>query len=208
MPYQNRVTPRGEIIRSSDRGLLMGNRGCLHNSERQIVRASKIVHWVTCLLQFKNQRRKLMTPGKYTELFFLDEATALAAGHRPCATCQNARYKRFKKLWFQANGVSDSDRTIMDRQLHSERLDAEGQKVTFEADLASLPDGTFIERDNQSLLVWGENLLRWSTAGYVAAEVRPSNGVVRVLTPRSIVEVLRLGYVAQHDLHPTATQLR
>jgi hypothetical protein len=103
MPLQNRINPEGEICRSSARGMLMGNRGCLHNEAREIVSRSKRDAWVTCLIEFKNIKRKVMDAGNYTELFFLDEATALAAGHRPCATCRRDRYDAFLAAWSAGN---------------------------------------------------------------------------------------------------------
>lgn len=119
MRFQNRVNPEGEICFSSEKGTLMGNRGCLHDDEQKIRYSSKRDAWVTCLLSFKERRRKLMQPGQYTELFFLDEATALAAGHRPCAECRRERYKQFLAAWPSlGDGIRAAD---VDRALKQER---------------------------------------------------------------------------------------
>ncbi|HEY3229252.1 MAG TPA: hypothetical protein VGJ87_08530, partial [Roseiflexaceae bacterium] len=102
MPYQNRVTPEGALIATTARGTLMGNRGCLHDERKRIVRTYQVRRWIICLLEFKGRWRAIMSPGKYTELFFLDEATALAAGHRPCAECQRERFTMFRAHWAAA----------------------------------------------------------------------------------------------------------
>ena len=99
MPLQNRVTPFGELIATPARGTLMGNRGCLHDAQQRIRRTFAVKRWIICVLEFKGRHRQVMAPGQYTELFFLDEATALAAGHRPCAECQRARYDLFRAHW-------------------------------------------------------------------------------------------------------------
>ncbi|MBL8460037.1 MAG: hypothetical protein JNM92_11795 [Zoogloea sp.] len=207
MPYQNRVTPRGDIIFSASKaGTLMGNRGCLHNAEKQLIRTSKTTNWVTCLLKFKGfPRRELMADGSYTELFFLDEATALAAGHRPCYTCQNKRYGEFKVKWFVGQGLPAGDVQIMDKQLHAERRAPDGTKLTYVAALDDLPDGTFVAGDGASYLLFGARLLRWSAEGYLDARSAPAGLMVEVLTPRSVVEVLRHDYMPA--LHPSAQAL-
>jgi len=202
MPLQNRVNPKGEIVFSSSRGKLMGNRGCLHDGAKRIVRPSKIIHWVTCALEYKGIRRSLMAEGNYTELFFLDEATALAAGHRPCATCRNEQYKEFTALWATVHGAGMFDRVAMDKTLHADRIGAGGSKVIYRELIDGLPNGTYIELDNEWHLVWDDKLLRWSFEGYQDAQARPTGTEVAVLTPRSVVSVLRAGYVPK--LHPTA----
>src|ERR687885_1053495 len=103
VPLRNRVTPYGEIVAVAGRGTLMGNRGRLHDAQRQIVRDWQVRRWIACRLQFRGRHREVMTPGRYTELFFLDEATALADGHRPCAECQRGRYRLFREIWAAAN---------------------------------------------------------------------------------------------------------
>jgi len=202
MPLQNRVTPRGEIVAVAARGSLMGNRGRLHDGERRLVRGHVPGYraWVTCVLRFKGRRRVVMTPGRYTELFFLDEATALAAGHRPCGECRRADFLRFKRAWLAGNRRFrlPADVTIapIDRQLHAERLDAQGRQRTFDADPTTLPDGVFVTREDDPVawLLWRDRLWPWSPAGY--GEPRPvGRGRVVVLTPRSTVAALAAGYV-------------
>lgn len=203
MVLQNRVNPFGEIISTPERGLFMGNRGILHNERRELLYPKhKRVPWVTkawiiCQLEFKGRKRQIMAPGHYTELFFLDEATALAAGHRPCAECRREAYSRFKTLWVQAHGDMPIDAT-----LHQERTDRKGNKQTYSASIATLPTGTFIRLDGKCWLIAGERLCEWSSGGYVTDCSRPTQLAVEVLTPRSTVAVLALGY-APH-LHPSA----
>ena len=130
MPRQNRVTPFGDLIATESRGTLMGNRGVLHDERQRIRRLFNGRRWIYCVLQFKDRRRVVMAPNHYTELFFLDEATALAAGHRPCAECQRGRYREFQAAWAAANPTltdgagAGADR--MDAVLHAER-DRPGQ---------------------------------------------------------------------------------
>ena len=137
MPLQNRVSPRGDVIAVAARGALMGNRGRLHDATRQVVRrqVSSYRAWVTCLLAFKGRRRTVMAPGRYTELFFLDEATALAAGHRPCGECRRADYRRFKTAWLAGNpgrGLAGAvPIAAIDLELHGDRLTSEGLQRTF-----------------------------------------------------------------------------
>ena len=199
MPLQNRVTPYGKIVALPGRGLMMGNRGVLHDDRRHIVRQSQVRRWITCLIEFRGRRREVMTPRTYTELFFLDEAAAFAAGHRPCAECRNADYKRFRALWearFGAPASADS----MDAALHAERLDGH-EKRTWRADLATLPDGTYVTIDGVPYILWGDELARWSDSGYGDRRPRPAHLEVDVLTPPSIVEIFRSGY--RPGVHPT-----
>ena len=209
MPRQNRVTPWGEIITVPDRGMFMGNRGTLHdangrlNSQRWTRKA-----WVTCLLSFKERHRQVMAPGQYTELFFLDEATALAAGHRPCATCRREDYSRFTQHWVKANaqrlGLANASIADIDNTLHQERFISGGWQNGWNPPLKELPNGTFVVLDNPNIawLVWGNELLEWSPGGYRSRIKRPTDQSVSVLTPRSIVAVLAAGYVP--ELHPSA----
>lgn len=202
MPRQNRVTPFGEIVASPARGTLMGNRGCLHAANGQVTKAWARKAWVTCLLSYNGRQREVMAPGQYTELFFLDEATALAAGHRPCGTCQKERYKQFKDCWIAANrGVTASPVTsigAIDEYLHDERH-ASNQAVRYAtATLGELPDGCFVFRDDRpgdAWLYWQGQLHRWEPAGYQAGEAVQAREVVRVITPPSIVRMLREGYI-------------
>ena len=204
MPLQNRVTPEGEIIVSEARGTMMGNRGGpLHNDARMLNRrrwASK--QWICCRLEFNERRRQVMTPNRYTELFFLDEATALAAGHRPCVECRRQDFLWFATLWGRGQGLSGRITAgDMDDVLHPERVDGEGKKVSWGGDLAGLPSGTFVQHEGRPHLVLASWLLEWSPAGYLATLRRPEAATVEVITPRSIVAVLSAGYCP--SLHPS-----
>ncbi len=194
MPLQNRVTPLGELIADPARGLVYGNRGCLHDSSGRIRRRFSGKRWIACRREFKGwHRAPLLQPGRFTELFFLDEATAFAAGHRPCALCRRADYDRALGL----TGWSSAD--AIDTQLHAERLRCYG-----ETELGDLPDGAFVLRDGAPWLVRGEQLLRWTPGGYTERSPRGS-GPVTVITPPTLVEVLRSDWLPLVPLlHPTA----
>lgn len=200
MPLQNRVTPLGEILATPARGTLMGNRGILHGPGRTLgVARWKHRHWVTCLLAFKGRHRMVMAPHRYTELFFLDEAVALAAGHRPCAECRRADYLRFGTCWQAALGGPLPRADTMDRALHAARVEPRTRRqVRWRAELSSLPDGTFVRMPDggEALLVLGDALLPWSAEGYGAAVARHAGAEVEVLTPRPTVAVLAAGYRA------------
>lgn len=202
MALRNRVTPFGEIVAVAGRGLLMGNRGVLHDADRTIVRDSQVRRWIACRLEFRGRHRHVMSPGTWTELFFLDEATALAAGHRPCAECRHADYRRFQAAW-QHGRSSPASADAMDAVLHPERRVRAWVKRTHQAPFESLPDGTFVALEGLAWLVQGDRILAWSADGYTQRSVRPPAGSVTVLTPPSIVAVLRAGYAA--EVHPTAT---
>ena len=205
MPLQNRVTPFGEIVALPGRGLVMGNRGILHDDARRVVRQWQVRRWLACRLEFRGRHRAIMRPHSYTELFFLDEATALAAGHRPCAECRHAEYQRFRTLWDICFGEPASA-DIIDRQLHLERLDGRRGKRVYTADLVDLPDGAYVAADGRAWLVWRDALLGWSVHGYVERRRRPAHGSVVVLTPRPTVAILAAGY--RVAVHPSATGLR
>jgi hypothetical protein len=197
MPLQNRVDPFADIFRTHARGTIMGNRGgALHNSDREIVRSYKSRRWIACVLEFRGRYRKVMSEGRYTELFFLDEATSFAAGHRPCAECRRARYNAFRDAWWR---LSRQERPPfadeMDLELHPARIDR-GKKVTYEAALRSLPDGAFVRVEGCAHLVWRDALLLWTPEGYVR-KCRPEDFVVTVLTPKPIVGCFREGYVPE-----------
>ena len=200
MPLQNRVTPWGEIVAFPERGLFMGNRGCLHDGDRHVVKPWARLAWVTCLLSFNGRHRALMTPGNYTELFFLDEATALAAGHRPCASCRREDYRRFKDTWVAANPEralrGNSDIASIDRLLHAERVDPAGQKRTWRARLGELPDGTLVAREGarEPLLVNSGALQPWTPGGYGPRQPASAQTPVWVLTPPSVVKAITKGY--------------
>jgi hypothetical protein len=198
-PLQNRVTPFGEIVALPGRGLIMGNRGILHDDARRIVRDWQSRRWIACRLEYKGIRRSVMTPHTYTELFFLDEAASLSAGHRPCAECRRADYERFRALWETANG-GPANADAMDAVLHADRLDRRSKR-TYRDGIAALPDGTYIVMDGKAWLVWGAEIFAWSDASYTLRRRRPKHLEVQVLTPRSTVRVLAAGY--RPRLHPS-----
>ncbi|MBK1887793.1 hypothetical protein [Marinobacter sp. DY40_1A1] len=205
MPLQNRVTPTGTIEAISARGALMGNRGVLHNASKELKHLYKIKPWITCALEFKGRRRELMTPGAYTELFFLDEVTAFAAGHRPCAECRRARYNEFRDAWTSTNKSEEVPKIRapeMDEVLHRERIH-EGGKVTWSSLLAELPHGTMFQVNGDCFAVCDDSILKWDFEGYTAVGRGPIPDKVDVLTPRSVVKVFANGF--RPEFHPTAT---
>ena len=169
----------------------MGNRGCLHRDER-IVRNHAGRRWIVCDLEFKGRWMPQWVEGRYTVLFFHDEAVALAAGHRPCAECRRERYEAWRSAWEVAFGVRPSADEL-DRVLHAARVDGDGGQRTHRAEWTSLPAGTFVQRE-QPTLGLEDRLLPWSSAGYGSAVDRPGAGSVVVLTPEPSVAVLRAGY--------------
>lgn len=202
MPRQNRVTPFGEIIATQERGTFLGNRGVLHNAEGRIRRAWQVKRWLVCVLEFRGRKRTVMTPNSYTELFFLDEATALAAGHRPCAECRHERFLAFCHAWKLAYPREDGSlrprADEIDNRLHNERVAADRSKRSYMARVEELPDGVFVTlpgSEQQACLVWGDSLLAWSPGGYRESRPRPKHASVRILTPPSTVAVIRTGYV-------------
>jgi hypothetical protein len=185
-----------------------GNRGCLHDDAGRIRRRFGVRRWISCRLEFRGWRRgKLLQPGKFTELFFLDEATAFAAGHRPCALCRREDYVRFGELWRELHPRQNGADAI-DLQLHGERLTPDRARRTHEAPYSTLPDGTFVLRGDAPWVVAGPDVLRWTPAGYVDRTPRPK-GRARILTPVSIVAVLGSGWNGVVPfLHPSADASR
>jgi hypothetical protein len=205
LTLRNRVTPFGEIVAVPARGTLLGNRGVLHNAERTLVRDTHVKRWIACRLEFRGRYRTIMTPGRWTELFFLDEATAFAAGHRPCAECRNADYKAFQAAWRRAYPDESIAADAMDSKLHAERRIHRWLKRTHVASAGeTLPEGTFVALDERAWLVWQDQLLGWTAEGYDERRPRHS-GAISVLTPVSVVGVLQAGYQVQ--VHPSATQV-
>jgi hypothetical protein len=206
MPLQNRVTPLGELVTDPARGLVYGNRGCLHDANRRIRRRYNGKRWIACRLRFRGwQRRPLMQPGRFTELFFLDEATALAAGHRPCALCRREDYERFVAAWRELHpGQTGAD--AIDARLHSERVTPDTHAhLCRDASLDELPDGAFVLREGTPWLVLGADLLSWTAAGYVARRPRPARQQALLVTPPSLVTILRGGWQPLVPLlHPSA----
>jgi hypothetical protein len=207
VPLQNRVTPLSDLISTNERGLVYGNRGCLHNDAGEISRLYGTRRWIACQLRFRGRRRApLMAPGLFTELFFLDEATALAAGHRPCAECRRADYNRLTAIFSELHpSVQGAD--AIDDQLHAERLIGRTRERRYhEAAYDELPDGTHVLHHGQPCLVLGPQLLPWSPGGYLVQLPRPATGLATVITPPSLVAVLRRGWSPLVPLlHPSAT---
>ena len=200
MPLRNRVDPWGELHDDpSKAGTLMGNRGILHNQEGAVVKKWVGKAWVACDPKFKGiDRRPLFQPGRYSELFFLDEATSLSAGHRPCAYCQRTRFNDFKSRWHRVFMRGSDARllrvTDIDAFLHGDRVTDKREKKTFIAEPHELPDGAIFEFMGQARLVHKGRHLLWSHEGYSFAELVPANSTVAVLTPKSIVQLYSTGY--------------
>jgi hypothetical protein len=207
MVRRNRVTPLSELIATPARGLVYGNRGCLHDDAGRITRRYNGRRWISCQLRFKDwQRNALLQPGKFTELFFLDEATAFAAGHRPCALCRRADYNRFVETW-QTLHPGQSSADAIDAQLHQERIDP-GTRAQrhHDAPIAGLPDGAFVLHDGTPHLVLGDSLLAWSPGGYSSPRPRPDHAQAHVITPRSLVALLRTDWQSLVPVvHPSAS---
>ena len=200
MPLQNRVLPTGEIIAHPARGTLTGNRGILHRDD-QTLGPARWTHkaWICCTLDWKGRRRAVMTGRTWTELFFLDEAVALAAGHRPCATCRRAAYRRFQTAWAAAFGTVPRA-PAMDAVLHAARVAPDKTQLRHSARLGTLPAGTFVLWQDRPHLVGDVGLQAWSPSGYRLALSKTKGAEVIVLTPAPIVAVLQAGYVpALHD---------
>jgi hypothetical protein len=205
-PLQNRVLPTGEIVSDPARGLLMGNRGCLHGPDRTLgISRWRSKMWISCVLTWRDVRRDVMPPGRWTALFFLDEATALAAGHRPCGYCRRADYLAFAEHWRAAAGLDQRLRAgEMDTVLQAERVDRRTRRQrTRPAAAGELPDGAMVRRDGVTGLRAGGEFRPWTITGYQAPAAIGPDAAVELLTPPAIVAVLRQGY--QPLLHPTAS---
>jgi hypothetical protein len=203
MPLRNRVTPLGELVADPARGLVYGNRGCLHGGDGRVRRGWNGRRWIACRLEFRGWlRRPLLQAGKFTELFFLDEATAMAAGHRACALCRREDYNRLGEIWAELHpGEAGAD--AIDARLHAERLAGRARRL-HEVALDTLPDGAFLLHAGEPWLVRGGELLHWTPAGYDRRVARPG-GRGRAITPPSLLDVLRAGWDgAVPLLHPTA----
>ena len=191
MPLRNRVAPDGEIFTTTARGTFMGNRGILHDDRKQIIRTSRNPMWLICRLEFNGRHQEVMRPGRYTQLFFLDEAVALAAGHRPCGECRRSHYRAYLDAVNIENPSPIGGAKDLDRQLTGSR---KAPPVT--TGLAALPDGVFITLgDNDFRLIWAGELHRWTPAGYVDALAMSDAPVdAAVVTPSLSVAALRSGY--------------
>ena len=205
MPLQNRVTPFGEIVATPERGLFTGNRGIIHDPATKTLLGRRWTTraWITCVCEFKGRRRQVMGPGSWTELFFLDEATALAAGHRPCFECRRAAAEAFRAAWASGNGMPPPRAAEMDAVLHAERLDGGRKKRLHPLDrpAAQLPDGAMVASSGGAMVVNNGRFLQWSPGGY--AEPDGPVGDPTLLTPPSTVRALEAGY--RPVLHPSAS---
>jgi hypothetical protein len=206
MPLQNRVTPTGEIIATPHRGLLTGNRGIIHDpvTKTLLTRRWASQAWLTCVCEFRGRRREVMGGRSWTELFFLDEATALAAGHRPCFFCRRDEANRFRAAWEEGNGVTRVLARDIDAVLHRERLSGGRKRLHARTmPLQELPDGAMLQDGNESYLIVQGRALLWSPAGYLKA--RTALQAAMLLTPPSTLRALVAGY--RPVLHGSATRL-
>jgi hypothetical protein len=205
MPLQNRVDPFGELLATPERGLFLGNRGGRFHSEAKTLTARRWAsrQWICCVLDFKGRHRDVW--GRfYTELFFLDEPTALAAGHRPCFECRRKDAEAFAESWRAARKLRAPPKAgEMDEVLRRERLDGRAKRL-HRRDIGALPDGAFVALEKDAFAVCGDALLRWSPEGYGARRARPRSGNVDVLTPPAILAVLSGGY--RPHWHPSAAR--
>jgi hypothetical protein len=203
MPLQNRVTPLGDIVAVPQRGLFTGNRGIIHDPATRTLlkRRWSSRAWITCVCEFRGWRRAVMARQSWTELFFLDEATALAAGHRPCFFCRRDDANRFRAAWVDGNGVPKPRAKEMDDVLHGERLDGRIKRLhALPERLDDLPDGAMVHASGDTVLIVKGRALRWSFDGYQLADIPV--GDVRLITPPSTLRALRAGY--RPVLHPSA----
>ena len=203
MPLQNRVTPTGEIITTPHRGLFVGNRGIIHDPATKTLLRKRwsTPAWLTCVCEFRGRRRKVMGGRSWTELFFLDEATAFAAGHRPCFYCRREDANRFRAVWEMGNGVGRQRANEIDAVLHRERL-ARGKKRLhpLPMPLQELPDGAMVQQGVESYLIAQGRALLWSPVGY--SKVDGALNQAMLLTPPSTLRAFSAGY--QPVLHPSA----
>ncbi|MET4206987.1 hypothetical protein [Bradyrhizobium sp. LA2.1] len=203
MPLQNRVTPTGDIIATPHRGLFTGNRGIIHDPATRTLlkRRWSSPAWLTCVCEFRGRRREVMTTHSWTELFFLDEATALAAGHRPCFYCRRDDANRFRAAWEKGNRVRDVRMHDIDTVLHHERLDHGKKRLhALLVPLDQLPDGAMLQQGEESFLLMQGGVLLWSTAGYVEGARELDDA--QLLTPPSTLRAMSAGY--EVTLHPSA----
>jgi hypothetical protein len=203
MPLQNRVTPSGDIVATPHRGLFTGNRGIIHDPATKTLLNKRWSNpaWLTCVCEFRGRRRQLMGGRSWTELFFLDEATAFAAGHRPCFYCRRDDANRFRAAWEQGNRVADVLAPEMDAVLHRERLDGRKKRLhALPMPLDELPDGAMVQQGTESYLIVQGKPLQWSMVGY--REVQGAIDGAVLLTPPSTLRALSAGY--RPVLHPSA----
>jgi hypothetical protein len=198
-PARNRVTPMGDIVAIALRGAYTGNRGVLH-ADRDIVRFHAGDLWITCALRFRGRRREQWLPGRYTHLYFHDEAVSFAAGHRPCGECRRTAYNDYRDAWATGLGEEPPSARTMNRRLHAERLyRGTHHRRLHERAWAELPDGAFVRQGDAPALVLGGALVEWTFDGYGARRPRPVRGSAEVITPPSTLAVLRAGYPVRID---------
>ena len=203
MPLQNRVTPTGDIVATPHRGMFTGNRGIIHDPATRTLLKKRwsTPAWITCVCEFRGWRRQVMGGRSWTELFFLDEATAFAAGHRPCFFCRRDDANRFRAAWEKGNGVAKVLARDIDAVLHRERLDRGRKRLhPLAMPLNELPDGAMVQAGDESYLIAQGRVLQWSLAGYGEAEGAIESAML--LTPPSTLRVLAAGY--RPVLHPSA----
>jgi hypothetical protein len=200
-PRRNRVTPLGDIVAVPLRGAWCGNRGNLHDRGTDVVRFHGGALWITCALEYRGRRLEQWAPGRYTLLFFHDEAVAFAAGHRPCALCRRTDYERYRRAWTDVHGGdAPPAAAAMDRTLHAERLfRGTHRRRLHPTEWTNLPAGAFVLVDGEPALVRDDAIVPWTTSGYGAPQRRPTTGTVDAVTPPSTLDVLRAGYAPQID---------
>ncbi len=205
MPLQNRVTPTGDIVATPHRGLFTGNRGIIHDPKtKTLTRRWASQAWLTCSCEFRGRRREVMGGRSWTELFFLDEATALAAGHRPCFYCRRDDANRFRAAWEQGNGVANLLARELDATLHRERLDGVGKRRhELPMPPQQLPDGAMLQEGAQIYLILQGRALAWTHGGYRDGD--PAFEGALLLTPPSTLRALAAGY--RPVLHPSAAEM-
>ncbi len=203
MPLQNRVNPFGELFATPARGLFLGNRGGRFHTDAKTLTARRWAsrQWICCALDFKGRHRDVW--GRfYTELFFLDEPTALAAGHRPCFECRRKDAEAFADKWREAQSLRTRPYADeIDEVLHRERLDGRTKRLHRRV-IDELPDGAFVVLEEGAFAIRSDALLRWTPEGYDASKSRPRRVIVDVLTPPAILAVLCAGYAPKW--HPSA----
>jgi len=215
MPLQNRVTPFGDLIATPHRGMFTGNRGIIHDpaTKTLLKRRWSSPAWLTCVCEFRGRRREVMGGRSWTELFFLDEATAFAAGHRPCFFCRRDDANRFRAAWENGNGLSNLHAGEIDAVLHRERLERKRKRLhALEVPLTRLPDGAMVGVGEESFLIVQGQPLMWSVAGYREAKwatermmSEEANEPARLLTPPSTVRAFSAGYLPV--LHASVREL-
>lgn len=189
MPLQNRVDPLGRLHAVSSRGTYTGNRGVIHDKHRCIIKSHTTKRWIYCRLNSNDKHREVMMPNRWTELFFLDDATALAAGHRPCGQCQHARYQSFMEAWRKGNNTPYLSRDAVDDVMHDECMNRRFEQVR----ISDLPDGVMVRHEEQILIKRDEKLFKWTFEGYHTDE-SVNISYAQLVTPLSIVKAIGAGF--------------